>query len=100
VKRKAVSGEDLRDEPFVYYPRSAGKRAFEKPFLYCEEFGFQPRIVQEASHWLTILRLIASGLGVAIAPECVRQIASPDVVCLPLERSRKHGEILSEIEMA
>lgn len=100
AKQKTISAGDLREEPFVYYPRSAGTRAFEKPFLYCEEFGFQPRIVQEASHWLTILRLIASGLGVSIAPECVRQIASPEVVCLPLECSRKQGVITSQIEMA
>jgi len=100
ARQKVISAGELRDEPFVYYPQSAGKRAFERPFLYCEEFGFQPRIVQEASHWLTILRLIASGLGVSIAPECVRQIASPDVVCLPLQPSRKHGAMASEIEMA
>jgi len=98
--RKRISAGELKDEPFVYYPRYAGKIAFERPFLYCEEFGFQPRIVQEASHWLTILRLIASGLGVSIAPACVEQIASPEVVCLPLEPSRKHGVILSRIEMA
>jgi DNA-binding transcriptional LysR family regulator len=100
AKQRTISAGDLREEPFVYYPRSAGRRAFERPFLYCEEFGFQPRIVQEASHWLTILRLIASGLGVSIAPECVRQIASAEIVCVPLERSRKHGVVTSQIEMA
>ena len=100
MRRKTISAEDLREEPFVYYPRSAGSLAFERPFLQCKEHGFEPRIVQEASHWLTILRLIASGLGVSIAPACVRQIASPEVVCLPLERSRKHGVVTSQIEMA
>ena len=31
----------------------------------CEEHGFRPQIVQEASHWLTILSLIGAGLGVS-----------------------------------
>ena len=86
----------LRGEPFVYYPRSAGARAFEKPLTLCEAHGFRPQIVQEASHWLTILRLIAAGLGVTIAPECVRRIASPDVVCLSLRGART----VSNIELA
>jgi DNA-binding transcriptional LysR family regulator len=96
AKRKRISPAALRDEPFVYYPRSAGNRAFEKPITLCEEHGFRPQIVQEASHWLTILRLIGAGLGVSIAPACVRRIASPEVVCLPLEGAK----VVSNIELA
>jgi DNA-binding transcriptional LysR family regulator len=96
AKRKRISPAALRDEPFVYYPRSAGNRAFEKPMTLCEEHGFRPQIVQEASHWLTILRLIGAGLGVSIAPACVRRIASPEVVCLPLEGAK----VVSNMELA
>ncbi len=85
--QRSISPAALRNEPFVFYPRSAGARAFEKPLRICEEHGFRPQIVQEASHWLTILRLIGAGLGVSIAPACVRRIASPDVVCLRLTGS-------------
>jgi len=96
AKQKAISPASLRDEPFVYYPRNAGSRAFEKPLTLCEEHGFRPQIVQEASHWLTILQLIGAGLGVSIAPACVRRIALPEVVCLPL-----HGaKVRSNIELA
>jgi DNA-binding transcriptional LysR family regulator len=96
ARTKSISVAALRDEPFVYYPRSAGTRAYEKPLTLCEEHGFRPQIVQEASHWLTILRLIAAGQGVSIAPACVRQIASPDVVCLPL----RGAKAVSNIELA
>ncbi|MCU1258694.1 MAG: transcriptional regulator, LysR family [Bryobacterales bacterium] len=96
AKQKSISPAALRNEPFVYYPRSAGARAFEKPFTIFEEHGFQPMIVQEASHWLTVLRLIGAGLGVTIAPECVRRIASPEVVCLTLRKA----EVVSNIELA
>jgi DNA-binding transcriptional LysR family regulator len=75
--QKSISPAVLRDEPFVYYPRTAGARAFEKPLTLFEEHGFRPQIVQEASHWLTILRLIEAGFGVSVAPQCVRRIGAP-----------------------
>jgi DNA-binding transcriptional LysR family regulator len=96
AKQKSISPAALRHEPFVYYPASAGVRAFEKPFAIFEQYGFRPQIVQEASHWLTILRLIGAGLGVSVAPECVGRIASPDVVCLALRDTK----VVSNIELA
>ncbi len=96
ARRRRLSLAMLRDEPFVYYPRTAGARAFEKPLSLCEAHGFRPHIVQEASHWLTILSLIGAGLGVSIAPACVRRIASPEIVCLPL----RDETAMSHIELA
>ena len=100
AKQKSITPTDLRDEPFVHYPRSAGSHAFEKPFSLFGDAGYRPQIVQEASHWLTILRLIGAGLGVSIAPECVRQINAPDVVCLPIRSEKSTGRIVSNIELA
>ncbi|WP_263352521.1 LysR substrate-binding domain-containing protein [Acidicapsa acidisoli] len=100
ARQKSISPATLRNEPFVYYPRSAGSHAFEKPLTFCEEHGFRPQIVQEASNWLTILRLIGAGLGVSIAPACVRFIASPDVVCLPIGAGKRGARIVSNIEFA
>jgi DNA-binding transcriptional LysR family regulator len=96
AKQKSLSPAALRNEPFVYYPRSAGARAFEKPLTIFEKYGFRPQILQEASHWLSILRLVGAGLGVTIAPECVRRIASPEVVCLPLRETT----VVSNMELA
>jgi len=101
ARKKFIAPVDLSDEPFVYYPRSAGNRAFDKPLSIFDEQGCRrPLIVQEASHWLTILRLIGAGLGVSVAPACVRHIVSPDVVCLPIRKSKGSPEIVSNIELA
>ena len=78
----SMSVAALAHDAFVSPPRSAGARAFEKPMMLCEERGFRPRIAHEATHWLTILRLVGAGLGVAIAPECVRRIAPAEVACV------------------
>ena len=88
ARQKSISPGALRDEPVVYYPRSAGGRAFEKPLTLFEVHGFRPQIVQEATHWQTILRLVGIGLGVSVASACVQRIASPDVVCLPCTSSQ------------
>lgn len=98
--QKSISPVHLRGEPFIYYPRSAGSRAFEKPLSLCEAHGFRPHIVQEAHNWLSILRLIGAGLGVSIAPACVRRIAAPDVVCLPIRSSAGSARVTSSIELA
>lgn len=84
AQRSRIRATALRDEPFVFYARSAGALAYDKPLSLCATDGFRPRVVQEASHWLTILRLIEAGLGVSIAPACVRTVANGGVVCLPL----------------
>jgi DNA-binding transcriptional LysR family regulator len=91
----SVSVAALAGTPFVYPPRSAGPRAFEKPLALCEEHGFRPRIAHEASHWLTILRLVGAGLGVSIAPACVRHISTPEVACIPLRETR----VVSDLDL-
>ncbi len=93
AKRKAIRPASLRHESFVFYARSAGATAYDKPLSLCSADGFRPRVVQEASHWLTILQLIAVGFGVSIAPACVRSIAGPGVVCLPLTAVRERSVV-------
>lgn len=96
AKRKTISAKELRDEPFVFFSPSAGSLAYAKPVSLCEQYGFRPHVVQEAPQWLTIMRLIGAGLGVTIAPACVKQIAAPNVVCLNL----RSAAVQSDIELA
>lgn len=90
---KAITADKLRDEPFVFFPPSAGAHAYENGIAPCVERGFRPRVVQEAPQWLTLLRLVGAGLGVTIGPACVRQIASDDVVCLNLSGTQARSDI-------
>lgn len=84
AKLRSIPIARLKDEPFVFFPRSAGSYAWENTI---KLFGFHPNIVQEAPQWLTIVRLIGAGLGVSIAPASVQQLVSPDVVCRKLSPS-------------
>ena len=96
AQQKSVAARTLRGESFVFYSRSAGALAYDKPLSLCGEAGFRPRVVQEASHWLTIMRLIAVGFGVSIAPACVASVAPREVVCLPLRGATE----VSQVELA
>ncbi len=84
AKRGVVPVRELRDEAFVFFPRSAGEHAWKAAMRIFEEQGFAPNIVQEAPQWLTILRLVASGLGISIAPASVERIQDSGVVCRKL----------------
>ena len=90
---KTINAAQLRDEPFVFFTPTAGTHAFERGIAPCTEQGYRPKVVQEAPQWLTILRLVGAGLGVTIAPACVRQIASDNVVCLNLRGTQARSDI-------
>ncbi|HLH33957.1 MAG TPA: LysR substrate-binding domain-containing protein [Alloacidobacterium sp.] len=88
--------DELRNEPFVLFSPDVGRNAWEKVMRLCQQGGFRPRIVQEAPHWLTILRLVGTGLGVTIAPACVERIADPEVRCLKI----RNAKVFSHLELA
>ena len=84
--RHKLSGEnslrprDLRNEPFVLFARRMGGLAFDRTVACCEADGFRPNIVQDAPQWPTVVRLVAAGLGVSLAPACIADLVMPGVV--------------------
>ncbi|WP_321473042.1 LysR substrate-binding domain-containing protein [uncultured Paludibaculum sp.] len=84
ARQETATWVELKNEPFVFFERSAGQQAWDRTIENCERHGFQPNIVQEAEQWLTVLRLVGAGLGVTVAPASVAGIAHADVVCRPL----------------
>ena len=89
AKRRMVSPVDLKDEPFVLFARRMGNLAYDRTVACCEAAGFRPNIVQDAPQWPTVLRLVAAGLGVSIAPACVGNLMMPGITYRKL-RSRGH----------
>jgi DNA-binding transcriptional LysR family regulator len=94
--KRSIHVSELRTEPFVLFSPDVGQNAWDKVARLCQQGGFLPRVVQEAPHWLSILRLVSAGLGVTIAPACVEKIADEEVRCLRLRNST----IFSHLELA
>jgi DNA-binding transcriptional LysR family regulator len=78
--KPAISAAALKDEPFVLFARRMGNLAYDRTVACCQEEGFRPNFVQDAPQWPTVLRLVAAGLGVSLAPACVARITTPGVV--------------------
>ena len=91
--KSAVPVRSLQHEPFVLFSPSAGAHAWQNTIAVCEAHGFQPRVVQEAPQWLTILRLVGAGMGVSIMPACVRKLSGPDTVCRRLMAVTRHTQL-------
>ena len=71
ARKRFLRVGDLRNEPFILFARRMGALAFDRTMACCERNGFRPRIVQDAPQWPTLVRLVAAGLGVSLAPACV-----------------------------
>jgi DNA-binding transcriptional LysR family regulator len=77
----------LRDRPVVTLVRGSGLRTVLEQA--CEAAGFSPHIVAEAAELTSLVRLVAAGLGVALAPRSAttgQPIAAVDLTQPRLER--------------
>lgn len=79
-KRKTVRLEELRGEAFIGYDRARLPSYHALTLGACESAGFQPRVVEEAAHVQTMIALVESGIGVALAPAASR-IPGANRVC-------------------
>jgi DNA-binding transcriptional LysR family regulator len=80
ASKLAIRPGDLRNESFVLFSRRMGPLAFDRTLACCEAEGFRPNVVQEAPQWPTVVRLVAAGSGISLAPACVANFAMPGVV--------------------
>ncbi len=76
----AMRLSQLRDQPFVAFPRSSAPGLFDQIVGFCGRAGFSPRIQQEAVQHQTIVGLVSAGLGVAIVPASITRLRRPGVV--------------------
>ncbi|SDF01316.1 LysR substrate-binding domain-containing protein [Terriglobus roseus] len=92
VERTRISPSALRNEAFVLFTPRIARLAFERTLAVCTMDGFTPNIVLEAPQWVTIVSLVAAGMGVSIAPANVARLNIPGAVFRPL-RSRETSSI-------
>src|SRR5215831_13503371 len=64
VKRKRVKLRDLKEEPFVWFPRPVAPPLHDRGLAACHAAGLTLNIVQEVNNPTTMLSLVAGGIGV------------------------------------
>lgn len=73
LRRQAlIRLEDLSEEAFIGYDRARLPNYRNLCLSACDDAGFQPRIVEEAAHLHTLIALVESGIGIALAPAVSR----------------------------
>jgi DNA-binding transcriptional LysR family regulator len=70
----------LAAEPFVFFPRSYGSGLYAQLLNLAREAGFSPLITQEAGEAMTIIGLVAAGLGVTVLPASYQRMRIDGVV--------------------
>lgn len=77
--------QDLRDDPFVLFPRRLGPGLYDRILSFCNEAGYHPEIVQEVEQMHALVGLVAAGLGVTLAPASMRFMRTGEAVFLELQ---------------
>ncbi|MGU9818579.1 LysR substrate-binding domain-containing protein [Pseudomonas sp. LF135] len=70
----------LAQEPFVFFPRSYGSGLYAQLLSLARDAGFSPHFAQEAGEAMTIIGLVAAGLGVSVLPASYQRIRIDGVV--------------------
>jgi DNA-binding transcriptional LysR family regulator len=71
-------------EPFVFFPRSYGSGLYTQLLSLARDAGFSPHFAQEAGEAMTIIGLVAAGLGVSVLPASYRRMRIDGVIYRPL----------------
>lgn len=78
--RRTVRLELLASDPFVLFAQGASPDYYARIVALCHDAGFHPRVQHEVRHWLSVVAVVAQGMGVSIVPA-------------PLERSGIRGAV-------
>jgi DNA-binding transcriptional LysR family regulator len=85
--RKSLRIRELAQEPFIANTRSSEPVVRDAFISLCHSAGFSPKIAQEAGQVQTVLGLVASGLGVCLLPDFIKNIRRQGVQYIPLAGS-------------
>lgn len=77
----------LAKESWIWFPRHLNPRYHDQNMLFCQQAGFEPRIVQETGQPHVLTSLVAAGLGVAMMSACTQSLARRGVVYRPFQES-------------
>jgi len=69
---RRIKLHQLRDDDFILFARHGSPTYYESIVGTCLAAGFAPNVRHEVAFWLSVVSLVASGLGVALVPQSLR----------------------------
>src|SRR5688572_26363312 len=80
LKEGELTFQHLADQPFVFFSKDVGTSLYDDILGQLKVQGITPYITQEVGEPLTIIGLVAAGLGVSILPASYLRIQVEGVV--------------------
>jgi DNA-binding transcriptional LysR family regulator len=71
ARRRSLRVAELRNEPFVLFPREVAPDFHDEVQATFVRAGFTARVVAQATEWATVASMVATGMGVTVAPTSV-----------------------------
>ncbi len=84
---------DLAQEPFVFFSREVGTALYDEILALLANAGIAPYITQEVGEAMTIIGLVAAGLGISILPTSFGRVKIDGVTYLPLAEPEAMTEV-------
>jgi len=89
AQQRTIRSAELAEEQFILFPEGYELRS--RTLEFCRAAGFEPQVALDGGETDTVMRLVAAGLGVALAPrlalEGVAGIVGLRVADVELERT-------------
>lgn len=86
AKKRKLPLQALKDESFAIVMRAVSPDYHDRIVSACADAGFEPALGFELRHWLSVVSVIAQGLGVGLVPAALQQAGLPGVAFVPLEQ--------------
>jgi DNA-binding transcriptional LysR family regulator len=83
----------LAKDVFVLYPRTLNPGNYDAVIAACHRAGFNPMLGQEAPQIVSVIPLVAAGLGISVVPRSTARILSDEVCYRPIEGVAPRAEI-------
>lgn len=93
AKEALISVRELAQESFIFFAPQVGTALFSETMSLLQRYDVSPNIAQEVGEAMTILGLVATGLGVSILPASFSRIRLDEVCWVALEEVDAWSEV-------
>ncbi|HHZ6826007.1 TPA: LysR family transcriptional regulator [Klebsiella michiganensis] len=93
ASKPRLSLRELAREPFVFFDPHVGTGLYDDILGLMRRYDLTPAITQEVGEAMTIIGLVAAGLGVSILPASFRRVQLLEMCWLPIEEQDAVSEM-------
>lgn len=89
--RQEIDLKELAGESFIMFVRDISPANYDNVIAVCRQAGFEPQTRYAARQWLTIVALVANGLGVSLVPASMTRSGIAGACFVPIRSTEAHS---------